>query len=230
MITSVDVGRITAGGQDVVMHQRTRTARPNPVIYCPSASTTPTEIVASGLNPTMRQLVNHGFVVIAPDLDLTWGNATSRSRINDALSYATTQFGANAAPILVGASHGATAAITYALDGTTTPACVVTVLTIADLKTVQSANTGGSAAGITAAWGSNPVPSNADTLARSSELSAIPFHMHYSSDDAYSANITTFAATHGNVSLDNVGALGHTDAAMAAANINAIVDFVNTAV
>jgi hypothetical protein len=232
VITTASIGRIQASAQDLIMHQRNRVVRPNPVIYLNSAASWPYELgtVSYGVNPHARRLAEHGFVVIAPDLNLTWGNATGRTAIGAALTYASSEFGASAAPILVGASHGATCAIMYGLEGTTTPACVVTFATIADLEAVQVANTGGQAAGITAAWGSNPVPGTADTLARASELSAIPFYMQYASDDDFSVNIATFASSHGDVTLDNVGALGHTDAAMAAADTEAIITFVNAAV
>lgn len=231
MITTASIGRITSGGQDLIMQQRVRTVRPNPVIYCNSAASWPYELgnVGFGINPTARKLVEHGFVLIAPDLDLTWGNATGRTRIADAVTYANTNFGTTAPPILLGGSHGSTSALMYALEATTKPKCLVTFLTIADLKTVQSANTGGQAAGITAAW-ANPVPAQADTLVRASELASVPIYANYASDDAFSVNLSTFATSHGNTTLANVGALGHTDAAMAAADTTAIVNFVNAAV
>lgn len=228
MITTASIGRIQAGKQDVVMHQRVRTARPNPVIYCNSATSWPYELgqVSFGVNPHMRRLVEHGFVIIAPDMDVNWGNSTARAAIDAALAYADTQFGADAAPILAGASHGSTCVIMYALDGAVDPLCVLTFVTIADLVQVQSSNVGGLGAQISAAWPGG-VP---DTKGRASEISATPFYMHYASDDPWSVNITTFASNHGNTTLDNVGALGHTDAAMAAADTDALVAFVEAQV
>lgn len=69
------------------------------------------------------------------------------------------------------------------------------------------------------------LPSTADLIARAAECT-VPVYLVAASDDPVSVNFATFVAGASDVTVDNVGALGHTDAAIAAADEDAIMQFV----
>jgi hypothetical protein len=233
--------RFTAGQIDVTIAPRLKYVRP-PLLAHHSAANSPAEFVGTS-TPSLERIAamlgDEGYSIVAPSGVATWGNgtaadeaATAMGRSKDALAWARAAppngFGQSSAPpVALGASEGSLWSIKYAARHPV--ACVVCFLTICDLSSVYTANLGGFRSQIEAAYGVTypaALPAGADPYRdHLAALSSVPLLCQYSSDDAYSTHIAEFAAATG-ATLINSGALGHSDASIAQADINQIRAFV----
>lgn len=231
--TALQTGRFTAGVPDLTIHPRRRVARP-PVVYLhginggavqPLTPTTPGEL------QVLRELSKLGFPIVAPTIDAFWGNATGEARVNAALAWARANMGATSAPaIIVGTSHGGGSALRYAAGNPTLVACVVVMVPALDFQALRVANTIGLRGSLDVAWGATypaALPVGANPAERTADLAGMPIQMWTASDDPVSENAATFAAAPGmTVDARNVGALGHSAAAVTAVDEAAAAVFV----
>lgn len=231
---SLDTGRIVAATKDAIV----RPNRPNakrPVLFFHAAAAGAAQAV--GLEATflpscekiVSAIADQGFTVACVTGQDKWGNATAMSNAVSALAYLRGTLGQSAAaPIVVGTSMGSAAALRYAALNPV--ACVVGILSIPDLSNTYSNNLGGNQANIASAWGvvaPAALPAGADpNRDHRTALAGKPMQLHYATDDAYSTNITAFAAATG-AQTKSLGATGHTDAAVSAADRAAILSFVH---
>jgi hypothetical protein len=230
---STGIGRVTASLIDCYAIGPDFDPRLPPVVYMAGAGSTADELAGAllpGLQPTVHAIVDAGFAIVCPTTILTYGNATGRAGIDNALAYARNTLGcANTPAVLLGASEGAGESMTYAYLNQSKVACIVGLIPIADLAEMVEQNVLGLAQTILDAWGVGalPLPSDADpmTPAHQALLSQVPMQLWYATDDAVSANITALQAGTG-CDIRAVGPLGHTDAAIAAAWPTDIVRFI----
>lgn len=228
--SSLSVGRATSGQRDAVVATRVHRAT-RPVIYLAGVASdageaVPTSVVAS-VAPLLRYLVAEiPLNVIAPTVTATWGNATTTSRIDDVLAWArATGVATDEPPILIGASHGGACALTYAR--THEVACVVGLIPAVDLEAIRVSNTLSLRASIDAAWGVTypaALPAGADP---SQNDPGCPVQIWYATDDAVSENVVSYASAI-SADLHSVGALGHSDAAIAAVDEQEVLAFVES--
>lgn len=202
-----------------------------PIIYCHSASMNSSEALGYGQVPSAERLTRHladnGWPVAAPTLDILWGNATSRSRISDALTWLRAQQGSTNPAVLIGTSMGAAAALSWAYYNPSDVAAVIGLIPAIDLEAIRVANTGSLRPSIDTAYAvSYPValPAGANPASNTGTMNAVPQQFWYSTDDAVSANIVSYANAVG-ADLHSFGAMGHTNAAVATVDLDAILDF-----
>lgn len=222
--SSTGTARITAGQTDAYRIPHNRGNLPA-LIYFHGVTGNASEMLGGAGVPSARLLVRAlvlaGWPVVSVSMPVTWGNATTLSRYDSALTFArTAAIGAHASkpPVLLGVSHGTTCALTVAYNRTV--AAVAGILPAVDLQAIRVADTLSLRAGIDSAWGvtyPTALPAGADPATHTAQLSAVPQRLFYSSDDAVSVNLSTYATATG-ASIVNLGALGHTDTAVAAVN------------
>lgn len=230
MIISASQNRFSAGQQDAFGIPRYCKGA-QIVIYGHGAGNNGKEIIGGGglssVPPLAQTLVRCGYVVIAPSATHSWGNATSKARINDALTYARNILGASSAPPAgVGASHGFPFLANYKLDNPL--ACLVGIIPCIDIQAIRVANTGGMRPFIDTAHGivyPAAMPAGTNPAVETAALSSLPMDIWYASNDNFSVNAATFITATG-ATGHNVGALGHTNAAILAATPNSIVTFI----
>ena len=121
MFSSRGVGQYAAGEGHVFM--ASRLYKPNgtkrPVVYCHGRGQSHLEGLDPTYGPPAQAIAEMGYPVIAIDAGGTtaWGNDTALARINDALTFVRSQFGASSqAPLVMGTSMGGLTAFNYALQ------------------------------------------------------------------------------------------------------------------
>lgn len=230
MKISYSTGRFTSGQLDAYAIPDVSAGAPI-VLYGHGAGGNGGEIVGANnllaVPPIVQELVRQGFVVIAVTATALWGNSVSDGRLDDGLDYARDIFKASADPPAgLGASHGFPMLANYALDHTLS--CLVGLIPAADLQAIRVADTLGQRAAIDAAHGVTypaALPAGSNPMAEAAGLTDLVQENWYANDDAVSQNITVYNSVSGAIGHD-VGALGHTNAAIAAADISDIVDFI----
>lgn len=209
----------------------------HPVVYCHSAGMTGAEAWGVGQLPSVRELVaslvSQGCVVAATSLAVNFGNATSQSRITDAIDWLQSSGWCDPGePVtLIGASMGANASLVYASLVPENVACVVGMIPLVDTEAVREANTAGLRTYIDTAWGvtyPEPLPSQANPADPANAMD-VPVQLWYANNDAISVNIADYAAAI-DADAHDVGALDHTDAAVAAVDAQDILSFMRSAV
>ncbi len=211
--------------------------RSGAVIYCHGHGGTANLLNDPALNGQwkMLQALSASYPVIVADLAFnSWGNANARAAMAGSKTLM------QAAPImakagkvaLVGVSMGFTTAVSYAMSASANVACIAGILPVCNVqaaRSVASLNTTINAAfGITDVQG---VPAEYETATKGPALVAanIPVKLWAASDDAIVpiATINTFAATAA-ATVVPVGALGHTEAAIAAVDDDALRNFIHS--
>lgn len=186
----------------------------------------------AGTARLLDAIAGYGYVVASQDLGGTahWGNTTAQARVGatDSWLLASTAAGASTADrIAVGISMGGAAAVNYfgkSPGHVADLAALVLILPALNLDFYYQNDTGSARAPIETAWGityPTALPANADPQTNMALIAAatIPTRIYFASDDPIqdSAMATAnLAALGGNGSTVNLGALGHTDAAIAA--------------
>lgn len=182
----------------------------------------------------VRALADSGHTVLAGDFggSQTWGNDTSLARVGQAVTHLTALSGVLSGKVhLVGISMGGLVALNYAKANPTLVASVTAIIPTVDIPAAYDADISGAAALIDTAYGGTYVDD--DQKADHNpvhwgplESSFVPTKVWHASDDPWCplASYQAFAATP-NATLTDVGALGHSDAAIAASPINEIEDF-----
>lgn len=230
---SITVGRATSGQVDAYVSPLFQAPARRPVIYHASGGMNASEIWGPvqqlpDIATLVRAIVMEGIQVVAPTATNQWGNATSRSRTSDARTWAAT-LGANTDKVvLMGASQGVPCALNWAQANPTLVAGIVGIIPAIDLEAIRASNVNSLRASIDAAWGvSYPtaLPANANPMDYADELTSIPIQLFFSNDDGVSENVDTFALATG-AELVDLGALGHTNAAVAAVDTGEVLDFI----
>jgi pimeloyl-ACP methyl ester carboxylesterase len=206
----------------------------NPWVFCHSGAGSNLSIlgaVHTSVRPITRRTSRQGFAGVAvTNQPHGWGNDAALTIVDDAVDYhRASRQGTADGPVLFGVSAGATTCLRYTMDGTYTPAAVVLLIPVIDLAARYADNTGGNQTLIAAAWGVTApaaLPADADLLDRANEIGC-PVLAYYASDDVWSDDIATMAAASPQpFTAVNVGALGHDNAAIAAADIDQLITFV----
>jgi S-formylglutathione hydrolase FrmB len=170
-----------------------------------------------------------GFSVVAPSIGTLWNNATGQQRIADALAYARSALGATSAKaIFLGTSMGGFSALSWAAMNPTLVKAVYAFLPVVDLQAVRVSNVLGLRSYVDAAWGVTypaALPAGANVYGRAADLAGIPIRIWSASNDNVSENVAGFVAATG-ATHTNLGAVGHTDAALAGIDAAAVAEFV----
>lgn len=228
--TSLATSRMVSGQTDAWVTPRIAPGTLRPVIYCHGAGGSAAELLGSGVpavEPLFDAIGDAGWPCVCVTITVLWGNVTCVSRMDAAIAYCRSTLGAHstAKPLIVGISHGAACGLTYAYNRAVRG--FVGISPAIDLQAIRVADTLGQRASIDAAWGVTypaALPAGADPATHTSDLRSLPQQLWYASDDAVSANIGVYATAVG-AELHNVGALGHTNAAVAAATPSVIVSW-----
>lgn len=233
MNRSLAPSRFTAALPGIVQDPHWQVTR-NPVVYCHGGSADCTQAAGSGLPavPAVLEPITRALhPILAPTLGTAhWGNTTARTRIGDALTWATANRDTAGPAVLIGTSMGAAAALNYAADNPGDIACVIALIPAIDLQAIRVADTGGARAGIDTAHGVTypaALPAGSNPATRTAELD-LPIQLWTASDDAISVNAATFATATG-ADINDVGALGHDNDAIAAVNADTVASFIATA-
>lgn len=231
LISSSKLGRFTAAKQDLYLAPTRGQDKPL-VILCHGAGGVSANWNGhSGFNAMLKighAIARAGWCCVAPSIENLWGNTTSDTRIGSAKTWGQANLPCAAGDIaLFGASMGADSALSWAYDNIADVLCVGGVIPALDLQAIRVANTLSLRAPIDTAWGvSYPtaLPAGANPASNTSTLDDVPQWFSYANDDAVSANIATYATATG-ATIDDIGALGHTEAAMLATDLDAMIDF-----
>lgn len=241
---SYGVGRYQASEADVLLlNSRWRgdgTIRG--VIFCHGVNSDATAAWTPATNPNlmdlMAQIAEAGYPVLSVDAGgaATWGNDTAIARVGTARTYLQgAAVGAKAGKVLlIGVSMGALNCFAYAGANAVNVAALVGFIPVSDLTDMRANNRGGYQASIDTAYGgtysegSFGATHNPQTMAAAGKFAAVPTRLFYASDDTtvVPATVTTLASTIGaGATATNVGAVGHTDAAVGGASVSSILTF-----
>jgi acetyl esterase/lipase len=237
--TSHGTGRAAVGEQDVVLLPRgyRQDGSALGIVYCHGAAghalSASDPVQRKGEWALVRGLAEHHPVVVA-DLGgpYTFGNPTTVARIASARAYLQDVWGARPGAVaLVGTSMGGAGALNFAARHRDQVAAVVGVVPVCDLEELYTGHDGGYAPYIAAAWGitvGQVLPLLANPLDNVLALLGLPLQVWYASDDDVVPPSTVDALLSllglGTESHD-VGRLGHTQAAIGAADVPAILAF-----
>lgn len=249
MFTSYGAGRYVASEGDVLMlpsaYKRDGTARG--IVYCHGAGElAPTPLNAAG-NKTyqlrlMQTLVEAGFPLVSCDLGVwaagnttdsnNWGSTQAQTRIGQAKTWLQSASGGGAKSgtvLLLGISMGNAAMVNYAKNAAAAVGAMVGILPVADIDDIYQNNRNSYRAAIGSAWGVTfpaALPANSNPATSNSGAVGIPYRTYYASDDtiALPAPATALTTAIGGTAT-NLGALGHTDAAIGAVSPYEVADF-----
>lgn len=229
-------GRYAASEQDVYLSQP-GVAGVRGVIYCHGAGGSATNC-RDYTNIGELHLINaiaQQFPVLCVDAGgaQAWGNATAVARVGDAVTYLQGTLGAKSGTVLlVGASMGALTASNYAKANPSKVGCVVGIIPVVDLNDMVTNNRGGLAANINTAYGTYSEATHGATYNPATYAASFttPTRLFYASDDttAIPGAVTAFDTACAAASATSLGALGHTQAAVAATPISTVLDFLAT--
>lgn len=173
------------------------------------------------------------FVVVSADLGgaRTYGNDTVIAAIGRARNYLVNTLDVKPGKIaLVGASMGFQSAAVYARAHPTQIAAIVGFIPLCDLTDIHTNNRAGATADINTAYGgaySEATYGAAHNPVTFASQLTMPIQLWYASDDTavIPSTVTAFDAAAPNCTINDVGALGHTEAAIAAADHQTVIDW-----
>lgn len=198
------------------------------LIYCHGSGDTATTLLTkSGQRPLINSMAQN-FAVIAPDLGLqaTWGNDLHVTLIDEAIDYVETTYGTSGRVILVAGSMGTLGALAYALNHPEKVRAVAAIIPGLDLADLMLR---GAAADINAAYGGTyddvtEGPTHSPVQYAGDLDPNIPIHLWTCSNDTITVPATAdaFVAARPQTERTNIGALGHTEAAVTAAQASVL--------
>lgn len=209
------------------------------IVYCHGAAgdalSVSDPIQRAGEWALLHGLAEH-YPIVAADLGgpFTFGNATALARIEDARRYLQDTWGARPGPVaVVGVSMGGVGALNYAAAHRDHVSAAVGVVPVTDLNELYQGHSGIYTPYIAAAWGlavGQALPLLANPVNHVLELLGLPYQAWYASDDDV-VPATTVRNLLGLLGLTgeghDVGRLGHTQAAIGAASVPAILTFLD---
>lgn len=206
-----------------------------PIVYSHGQLQHPRELFQSGISATIRHLASHGYAAACVLSQATWNNATARSRIQTAAAWLRTNRGCVGPAWLIGSSMGGTNSLGYAIASPADVAGVIGVICAVDMDDIRDNDRGTSGrANIDAAhgltWtapGTPALPAGVNPADNTGVLTGLPIQLWSANDDTVALHslTQTFAAAVG-ATLVDVGALGHSDAAMAAVDPAVVLAFI----
>lgn len=236
-------GRVQAGETDMWL----RPARGfqddghRAAIYCHQGGATgispANAITYPGTSALLASVADAGYPVASSDLGglSLWGNSTAQTRTGQLTTWARgTVGGSSDAVVAIGISMGFAAAVNYFSAHTSDVAAFIGVLPVWNLTDIYTNNVLGAQAAIGTAWGvtyPDPLPAGASPHENASSLAGKPCLIFFASDDDVcdatiaASIVSTFGA---NAASVNLGALGHTDTAVAAINKQTVSDFLRS--
>lgn len=222
--------RFTSLASDLVWTPRIQGPARPPIVFLSGLNGNPEDVLADQNGRLVTPLVEAGFTAVVPDTDAFWGNEVGATRIMDALSYARNTLGCSNDPaILIGGSMGGGSALLWAAQNPSLVSCVVVFIPAVDFQALRVNNPMFNVRGsIDTAWGVTypaALPTGADPATRANDLKYTKVQMWTASDDPISVNHAAFSATVG-AETHNLGALGHTTAAVLAVDPVAVAAFV----
>lgn len=232
--TTYGVGRATASIGDATVEPRIQPVTPLPlVVYCHAVGGNALEASTGGVSlPAMpallRYLTRVGYYVVSATMPATWGNATSQTRLANLISWAKANLRVDSGAVhLIGTSHGAVNSLRWAADNPAGWRSWSGFVPVIDMDDVRAGDLGGLRAGIDAAHSVTypaALPVGVNPASRSADVTGRPLRAWAASDDAIArpGPLATWAAATG-ATVTNVGALGHTDAAVAAIDPQALL-------
>lgn len=237
MLYSLSVGRFTASQPDAVCQPSGTFPDRGPVVFCHGTESSGVDGVAqvnattvtSGVRAVVRALTAAGFTIVVPAAPNLWGGTTGQARVAGAITHARNVLGASGPAVLVGYSQGGMAALRYAMTNPSEVAAVVGLLPATDLDYIRDNDIAGQRDDIDTIYGVTypaALPTGVNPADNTGDFD-LPMAFWYASDDAMvsAAATTTFASATG-AEVHNVGALGHTDAALLAVDTAAVTTFV----
>lgn len=195
-----------------------------PLIYCHgSGNTAQTAASGDAAHAGEWKMINalaQDYLVIVADLGLqAWGNDTHRARIVDAKAHLAA-LGATGPVTLVAGSMGALGALGYGLDAPANVKKIAAIIPCVDLAAIEPLS-GGS---VDAAYGGNyddavHGPTHSPVRYAASLNSTLPIHLFTANNDplVYPSTAAAFVAARPQTLRTDLGAVGHTDAAMGVA-------------
>lgn len=226
----------SADGPVLTLEPRIRLSR-NPVVYSHSAGGSAGEINrADDLGHPVRHLVRFGFSVIALTLDAEdwWGTPEGVARTRDAIADHRARLGGVGPVVFYAISMGTTTTLQTALTMLDDVACIVLALPCLDLEEVRRREPVLRPL-INESWDRTPIntnlsplPAGANPIDRAPELGRIPILVHVASDDPVSINHQRFASDHGNTTIVELGAFGHSAEALSRVDPAGVAAFVQS--
>lgn len=239
--------RVTAGKIDVIARNARIRGR-RPLIYSHSAVTDAREIKGYGLSNAVniaKSLVDGGqYDLVAPTAALSFGHAglpagsplglSGQGELERAITYHRNNLGGSNEPVIgVGVSMGTMNWLVYTFQHPGEVAALILFSPVWDIPGYYAANTQGNRAAIGTAWNKTyptALPAEADihalTLADSPD---VPMYLVDSSDDPYTVayNLSKYntwrsAWGSGLIERQALGAVGHGNGTIGAADLNAI--------
>lgn len=251
MLIDDSLNRVTAGKVDVIARNARIRGR-NVLIYMHSAASDAREIMGWSLpNATKiaKALVDDlQFDLVAPTAGSSFGNAglaansslnlSHQGEMERAISHHRASLGGSNDPVvLVGTSMGTINSLVYTFEHPGLVAALILFSPTWDVAGYYAANTQGTRANIGTAWNKTypaALPSQADIHARTVAASPnVPLYVVDASNDPYTTTYnnnkyTTWRNAWGNVQRQALGAVGHGDGTIAAANLTAIKDWLQS--
>lgn len=227
---SIRTGRVTAAVKDSILRPCDLTPAPPVILFGHGASGDCTATIGTGLpavGTLCASLAASRYMVACPTVTELWGNATDRTRRTAMRTYAQANGGRAGKVPLIGLSMGFASSALWAYNNPTLTSCIVGVIPAIDKQAIRVGDSIGQRAVIDAADGVTypaalPSGTNPNADPARAVLATIPQLLFYSSDDTTpspttgaSENIEAYAAATG-ATLVNLGALGHSNAAIEA--------------
>lgn len=202
------------------------------LIYCHGSGDTAQTVLGKSGQKALIAALAQNYAVIAADLGYqAFGNDTHVARIVEAVAYLEATWGTTSRVTLVGGSMGCLGALGYARLYPERVRAVVGIIPGLDLADLMLR---GAAADINAAYGgayndATDGPTHSPVQYAADLGPDIPIHLWTASDDtiAVPATATAFVAARPTTSRTDVGALGHSEAAVAASQTS-VLDWLAT--
>jgi len=236
MYSTLSSDRFVASLSDRIAGPRVDNHKYYPVIYTTGGAGTPLSSGFTGATAHVSALIDARMTVAMPDVAWLLGNATAKTRIGATRTYlAAGSTGKADKVILMGQSNGAISSILYAAANPTHVAGVIAFIPPVDATYLYVNDVASLRVRYETAWDvTHPtaLPDGASMLDASvmAALGDIPVLIYYASDDDITtggAGLAGFLANTNSAAV-SVGALGHTNTAVAAANTEQIVEFCKT--
>jgi pimeloyl-ACP methyl ester carboxylesterase len=196
-----------------------------PLIYCHGSGDTAQTVIAKTGQRALINALAQRYLVIAPDLGLqAFGNATAVARIGEAIAYAAS-LGSTGKAVLVGGSMGVQGAFNYARLYPQNVAAIAGIIPATDLANSHAVATADVNAAYPPAYDDATMGPTWNPVQFAGSLSAeIPIHLFTASNDAiaWPSTATAFVTARPLTGRTDIGALGHTEAAVTA-SINPVV-------
>jgi hypothetical protein len=228
------VGRVTPGEQDTIWTPRTPRTGTCGLILLPGSGN-PRSYMDNIIQPASFKLAAAMAGVGIPTITCdfggnSWANDATMTAITNAWTTLKAAFPAMRTDkvCLLGGSMGGGAVARWSQLNPSSTACVVGLIPAFDLR-YEFENIPGIAPAFRTAWGmggADPFPATADNAANYAAAAGIPLLAGYASNDTTvpPAPIVAYAQSVGGTAI-NLGALGHTDAAIGAMPHDTVAQF-----